>query len=106
MKMIDVVGRRILTLLALIALSLAASADDRPNILLAIGDDISWQGLGCYFHSRCCSVWSVGSDATKFEEPNKTAMINPRPAPKLTHEDISTIIISVYPRPRSGMTCL
>lgn len=23
-------------------------ADDRPNILLAIGDDISWAGIGCY----------------------------------------------------------
>ena len=29
-------------------LSIFASADDRPNILLAIGDDISWAGLGCY----------------------------------------------------------
>jgi hypothetical protein len=34
------------------------------------------------------------------------AMINPRPAPKLTSEVNSTIIISIHSRPRSGMTCL
>ena len=36
----------------------------------------------------------------------KTAMINPRPAPKLTHKSISIMFISIHPRSRSGMTCL
>ena len=33
-------------------------------------------------------------------------MINPRPDRKLTHDEISNIIISIHLRPRSGMTCL
>ncbi|MBT7866289.1 MAG: sulfatase, partial [Opitutales bacterium] len=35
-------------LILLVGLNLTASADGRPNILLAIGDDISWQGIGAY----------------------------------------------------------
>ena len=37
---------------------------------------------------------------------NKSWMINPRPAVELTREGNSTIIISINPRSRSGMTSL
>ncbi len=40
--------RRFFALLIFLAIGMVARADDRPNILLAIGDDISWQHLGCY----------------------------------------------------------
>jgi len=41
-------SKRILATLVLLGACSFANADDRPNILLAIGDDISWQGLGSY----------------------------------------------------------
>ena len=48
MNTFEFFGKRIVGVLILSGLSLTASADDRPNILLAIGDDISWQGIGAY----------------------------------------------------------
>ena len=48
MNTYEVVGKRIVGFLILSGLSLAGLANDRPNILLAIGDDISWQGIGSY----------------------------------------------------------
>ena len=48
MNTYEFVGKRIVGFLILSGLSLAGLANDRPNILLAIGDDISWQGIGTY----------------------------------------------------------
>ena len=41
-------SRLFLSLFALMAYVKTLSADDRPNILLAIGDDISWKHMGIY----------------------------------------------------------
>lgn len=48
MRIINLVFKRALAALTMVAASSAMSADDRPNILLAIGDDISWKHLGVY----------------------------------------------------------
>lgn len=39
-----------LSLIFLLALSISFAQKDRPNFLIVIGDDISWNDLGCYEH--------------------------------------------------------
>ena len=41
-------ARRLLTLVLLLACATPIGAQDRPNIVLIMADDISWEAIGCY----------------------------------------------------------
>ena len=55
--------------------SLASLADDRPNVILFIGDDISWNDYGCYGNSsaRTPAIDALAENGLRFTQAYLTA---------------------------------
>lgn len=67
--------RYFLTLLFLLILSTSFAQSDRPNFVIVIGDDISWNDLGCYGHQTVKSpnVDQMATEGIKFTNAYLTA---------------------------------
>ena len=65
----------IMVIAIVLCVSLAKGADDRPNVILFIGDDISWNDYGCYGNSaaRTPNIDRLAKDGLRFTEAYLTA---------------------------------
>ncbi|WP_310820823.1 sulfatase family protein [Stratiformator vulcanicus] len=66
---------RSLALLCVFSVSFTASADDRPNVILFIADDVSWNDFGCYGNdaARTPNIDSLASGGMRFTDFYLTA---------------------------------
>lgn len=64
-----------LSALALLALAFSATADDRPNFIVLISDDISYDDLGCYGspNGRTPHIDALAAEGMKFTNAYLTA---------------------------------
>ena len=57
-------------LIGMICASLAQAADDRPNVVLIVADDLGWADLGCYgskFH-RTPNLDKLAAEGMRFTD--------------------------------------
>jgi len=69
------VYQRLLHLSLLLHLCVCASADDRPNVILFIADDVSWNDFGCYGNAaaRTPNIDELAEHGIRFERAFLTA---------------------------------
>jgi N-sulfoglucosamine sulfohydrolase len=69
------VSRQLLHILVLLASSLCAVADDRPNVVLFIADDVSWNDVGCYGNeaARTPNIDKLAINGIRFDRAFLTA---------------------------------
>ncbi|MBA2113478.1 sulfatase family protein [Bremerella alba] len=65
----------VLPVLLLFALAMPAVADDRPNFIVFIADDVSWNDFGCYGSetARTPNIDALAADGMKFTNAYLTA---------------------------------
>lgn len=66
---------RLLAAVFLVAFSLHARAEGRPNLILFIADDVSWNDLGCYGNAaaRTPAIDKLAANGRRFDEAYLTA---------------------------------
>ena len=75
----------LLTILLVAPLSALQAADDKPNILIILADDVGWSDLGCYGGEiRTPNIDSLAAGGLRFTQFYNTARCCPTRASLLT----------------------